>query len=613
MKFKGLIIFVGIAVLLCGCSEDVQTSSVSGGAESSDVSSSQTNEALQGETVNSDGRITFKDSAAECSGGKVSANGGTVTVSGAGSYELSGSGDGQVIIDAGKDDKVTLILNGLDLTCTSSAPIYCINADTLTVVLADGSQNIITDGESYTLTDGSDEPDAALFSKDDTVIEGGGSLVVNANYKDGIKCKDSLEINDGNISVNSADDGVIGKDSLVVSGGSLTVKSGGDGLKSTEADDEKLGYITLDGGTFNIDADGDAVNAQTELTVNGGEFTIVTGGGSAGVVHTDSGDFGGGRFDRFSADGNSPFDFDNMTDSSGSGTSSKGLKAGVAVTLNGGTFDVDTADDAFHSAALTVNGGTYTINTGDDAFHADEKLMISDGDIDIPSCYEGLEGMSIDISGGDISLVASDDGLNAAGGDNAQAWGYDPQGSDDYLIDISGGNITVNASGDGVDSNGNVTMSGGTVTVYGPTNDGNGALDYVLSFEITGGTLIASGAVGMAQAPSSSTQPCYSLNADIAANTEISVKDGAGNVVLSTVMPKSCQSVIISSPQLTAGTEYTVYAGESVIDTFTAENGVSGAAGGMGNFGGGMGNFGGGMGNFGGGMGDFGGGNRPMW
>lgn len=614
MKKKSLLMLLSLCVLLCGCeyentgSSEQENSDVSDNTsvtstESSgeDTATSSTATPSQGAATNADTKISFDGSSVNITGENAKADGSVVTITGAGVYELSGSGDGQVVIEAGKDDKVTLILNGLDLTCSTSAPIYCINADTLTVELADGSQNILTDGENYTLESGEDEPDAALFSKDDTVITGGGSLAVTANYKDGIKCKDTLEITGGNITVNSVDDGITGKDSLVISGGSITVKSGGDGLKSTEADDAQLGYITLDGGTFNIDAEGDAVQAQTLLTVNGGEYTIVTGGGSAGVQHSDSGNFGGGRFDRFSADGNSPFDFDTMTDDSGSSTSNKAFKADTSITVNNGIFSIDSADDAFHSADVTVNAGEISISTGDDAFHADNKLTVSGGNIDIPSCYEGLEGMTIDITGGTVALTALDDGLNAAGGDNAGAWGFNPEGSDDYYINITDGDITVNASGDGIDSNGSVAMSGGRVIVYGPTNSGNGALDYQMSFDLKGGTLIALGAVGMAQTPSESSQPCYSLNSDVAANTEISVKDSSGNKVLSTVTPKNCQSIIISSPELKAGTEYTVYSGENAIDSFTAENGVTGStAGGMGGPGGGMGGF--------GGHGD-----RPMW
>ncbi|MCH5324675.1 MAG: carbohydrate-binding domain-containing protein [Eubacterium sp.] len=606
MKKKRFIAVICAAALLCGCVYDTPTSDTgdsrqessavvenstngeSGGGEASSDNSSDSNDArpTQGTAVTADCTITFNGDSAQ-SGGNVDINGSTVTITEPGVYELSGSSDnGQVIVDA-KGSKVTLILNGLSLTCTDNAPIFCKKAKLFTLTLADGSQNVITDGESYNFADGEDEPDAAIFSKSDMIINGSGSLTVNASYNDAIKSKDTLEINGGNLNLNSADDGIIGKDYLKISGGSLVLDCGGDGLKSTKSDNAALGYILIDGGAFDITAGSDAVQAETDLTVNGGEFKVVTSGGSAGVVHTDNGGFGGGRFDGFSMGGDDPFDFDSMTDSSGNtANSTKAFKAGGKITVNGGTFNIDSADDAFHSVNVTVKGGTFEVATGDDAFHADEKMVISGGDINITSSYEGIEGMSIEISGGNISLVASDDGLNAAGGDNAGAWGYNPGGSDEYYINISGGNIVVNAQGDGIDSNGSVTMSGGTVIVYGPTNGGNGALDYDRSFDLTGGTLIALGAVGMAEAPSSSTQPCHSFTADVSANTEITVKDSSGNTVLSTVTPKNCRSIIISSPDLVAGSEYTVYGGDSVLTTFTAENGVTGSTGGMGGFGG---------------------------
>ncbi len=618
-RFNGFLAVICLAALMCGCTEKTASvvsgdeassaaDSVSSGQEASSQQESSSGQeasagqesadsdapASSGAAVSADCKITFSDSAVSAEGGDIKTDGAKATISRAGTYEIMGNcSDGQVIVDAGKDDKVTIILNGLDLTCKSGAPIYCINADTLTVRLADGSKNALADGGDYVLENGEDEPDAALFSKDDTVIEGGGELTVTANYKDGIKCKDTLKISGGNITVTSADDGITGKDSLEISGGSITVKSGGDGLKSTEADDETLGYITLDGGTYNIDADGDAVQAETKLTVNGGEYTVVTGGGSAEVEYTAGDDFGGGRFGNFNGGGRAPFDFDTMTDDSGNtAVSTKGFKAGASVEINGGTFNLDTADDSLHSVNVAINGGTLAISSGDDALHADDALTIKSGDINIATCYEGIEGKTIDISGGNISLTAYDDGLNAAGGDNGGMMGFGSEGSSDYYMNITSGDIVVNASGDGVDSNGDIKMSGGSLIIYGPTNSGNGALDYQMSFDLTGGTLIALGAVGMAQTPSSSTAPCIMINGDIAANSEFSVKDSDGNTVLSTVSAKSAQCAVISSPELKEGTEYTVYAGENVLSTFTAANGVTGGT--TGGFGGGGGRPGGG-------------------
>ncbi len=152
--------------------------------------------------------------------------------------------------------------------------------------------------------------------------------------------------------------------------------------------------------------------------------------------------------------------------------SAKGLKAGTAVLISGGVFELDASDDAVHSnGTMDISGGNFTISTGDDGFHSDGALSISAGTIQIHTSYEGIEGLSIAISGGDLTVSASDDGLNAAGGSDG-SMGFDrdffAEGSDsDCFIRISGGTLTIAAQGDGIDSNGALYLEGGTVYISG--------------------------------------------------------------------------------------------------------------------------------------------------
>lgn len=140
----------------------------------------------------------------------------------------------------------------------------------------------------------------------------------------------------------------------------------------------------------------------------------------------------------------------------------KGLKAAGSIRITGGSFSIDSADDAVHSnASITINGGTFEIATGDDGVHADETLTVTDGTIDISVSYEGLEALDVCIEGGDISLVADDDGLNAAGGTDSSGTSGGSSSSNGS-ISISGGNLHITASGDGIDANGSLTISGGT-------------------------------------------------------------------------------------------------------------------------------------------------------
>lgn len=187
-----------------------------------------------------------------------------------------------------------------------------------------------------------------------------------------------------------------------------------------------------------------------------------------------------------------------------------------------------------------------------------------------------------------ISITSSDDGLNAAGGNdstnNTGSFGprndhFNPKDdnlsdSNNYQIIINGGTLTVDAGGDGIDSNGNIFFRGGTITVNGPTNSGNGALDYGdrnCVCEISGGTLIAAGAQGMDAAPTSgSSQPVVNvrLSNSMPALTYVVLKDSSNNTVMTARPTKTFQSVIMSCEDLSLGSTYTVYYGES-IDSLT--------------------------------------------
>jgi hypothetical protein len=241
----------------------------------------------------------------------------------------------------------------------------------------------------------------------------------------------------------------------------------------------------------------------------------------------------------------------------------------MAVSILGGTLSIDSADDAIHTDGdVTVSGGMLTLKSGDDGIHADASLTISGGSVTVSDSYEGLEAADIVIEGGEISVRASDDGLNAAGGSdgsNGGGWfGGDPFASQDASITISGGTLTVNSDGDGIDSNGDLTVSGGTIFVSGPTNSGNGALDYNGSGVITGGTLIAAGASGMAENFSNGSTQCSVLvnfSSTVSAGSEICVYDSDGTLIASYTPEKNYQCAVISAPKLAVGETCTVTAG----------------------------------------------------
>ncbi|HTG71911.1 MAG TPA: carbohydrate-binding domain-containing protein [Candidatus Udaeobacter sp.] len=479
-----------------------------------------------------------------------------------GVYVVSGKlDDGQIMIDVENKGTVKLVLNGAEIHNSEDAAIYVKQADKTILTLQDGTQNIVSDGESYANT-GEDDPSAAIFSKDALTINGTGSLTVKGNYNDGIAGKDALIIIGGNITIHSADDGLVGRDMLAVKEGTFTIEAAGDGIKSTNDTDTSKGLIVLEGGTFDIKAGSDGVQAETSLFISGGQYNIVTGGGSAnGSIKAEDnrrGAFGGRE--------------DNAVEASEDteSQSAKGLKASSDITIGGGSFKIDSSDDAIHSNnSMTLAAEKLSITAGDDGIHADSSITITDGAVTIDKSYEGIESKLITISGGEIHVVSSDDGINIGGGNDGSSVNGRPgqntlSSSGDSALYINGGYVAVDAAGDGLDSNGSIYMTEGTVIVNGPTANNNGALDYDGVFEISGGLLIAAGSAGMAEAPSEqSTQNSILMQYSAAqqAGSLISLQDSSGKTIATFAPKKEYQAVVISSPKLNKDSTYTLYSG----------------------------------------------------
>lgn len=392
---------------------------------------------------------------------KASYKNGILTISSACTYVIKGSLTGQIVVDAGKEDKIHIVFNGVNITSKDGPAVWVKQTEKLILTLADGTFNTLTDSTTYSTQDEDGEPDATLYSKEDLSINGKGSLTVNGNYGTAIRSKDSLIIASGNITLKAKNHGLNGKDE-----------------------------VGIFGGTFNINATEDAIHSKTQVY---------------------------------------------------------------------------------------IKNGTFTINAGDDGIHADSALQILGGNIDIQKSYEGLEAANITVSGGNIKVKASDDGINAAGGNDGSASATQAKGGSfatnaGYFIKISGGTLNINADGDGLDANGSLYISGGTTTVSGPTNAGNGPLDYDQEGLISGGTLIAAGSSGMAQAPQeASTQASVMIyfSATQAANSSVSLVDSAGKTVLSYTSPKAYQSVVFSSPSIKKGDTYTLVSGGKTLAKIT--------------------------------------------
>ena len=480
--------------------------------------------------------ITLSGSTAQSNGSGVSINNATVTISKEGCYLINGElEDGQIIVDAGDSDKVQLLLDKASIHCSTGSAILVRNADKVKVTLAADSENELSDGTEYQTDD--DNPDAALFSKDDLVINGIGSLTVQGNYKHGIAGNDDLVITGGRLTVNSLSHALRGKDSVAILDGTFVLTSQKDGIQASNTEDSTKGWVQIDGGNFTIQSSGDGIQAETNLSIYDGSFTITSGGGAVnGADHTENrgGGFGrpgGNRPDSAngqtspempsqpaeggqtpsempsqpaegeqSSSGNEsdyselifdPDDFDDTsTDDSDTTVSTKGIKAGNALLIQQGTFVIDSADDAIHSNySVTIDGGSFQLSSGDDGIHAEAYLNINGGTTTIAESYEGLEAAQIHISGGTTQVSSSDDGLNATGGSSFEL-------VDGLLVlkDISSSDTEQTFGGRGgmfeVEDNCDITISGGNLTVT--TSNGDG-IDSNGSLNVSGGTVLVFG------------------------------------------------------------------------------------------------------------------------
>ena len=565
----------------------VETDTIIETAEGSDTSSDQVNisntlvadydsddlntENLSGETT----AILLEGDNIVLQGSGAEVNGSVLTITAGGTYELSGSlADGQIVVDSADEETVHLILNGVDITSSSSAPIYILSAEKTVLTLAEGTINTLTDGSSYQLSE-EDEPNATIFSKDDLTINGKGSLAVYGNYNHGIVSKDNLKIVSGTITVQAVNDGIKGRDSITILNPIIEIIAGGDGMQSNNEEDPEKGTIQIEGGIISITAGLDGIQAETTLGVSGGEITITAGGGSAnGPAHWE----GMNRNNDFGA---------LATDTT---ESTKGLKAGVLVTITGGYFQIDAADDTIHSNdTVIISGGEFQLSSGDDGVHADSLLDISGGDLVLDQSYEGIESAEIRISSGNLHLMASDDGINGStgGGESGMPGmgGMGGFGGGDSSLVISGGYTYVDAGGDGIDVNGSIAMSDGIVLVNGPTNSGNGPLDYLGEFNISGGILVAVGSAGMAQAPSQSSSQyslIYIFDSYLMAGIAFHLESASGEPILTFVPSKEYQAVVISSPDLMGGETYRLSVGGTasgnLVDGFATDGAYSGGS-----------------------------------
>ena len=516
--------------------------------------------------------LTFSNTAINetVSGKGYGISGTTLTITAAGVYHIKGNcSEGSIVVNKGLND-VVLVLDGLSLTSANTAPVVVKKESSVTIHL-DGTSTLTDNEDASTKDTNEDFEGAAIKVKSGSTVTfcGDGTLNVNGNAYNGIKgAAESTQIyNGGTFRVNAANNGIAGDGSLVFNAGSFTVDADNDGIKSVpDADDTaSVGSVTINNGTFNITADGDAIQADSLLQINNGSFTLKTMNG-----YKDS-----------------SFDENTM--------SCKGLKASGdrdnithQLNITGGTFAINTVDDAIHSDdTADITGGKFTIYTGDDGVHADTQLdlgtsggLIRDPEFYINASYEGLESGVVNMYSGKYYVVASDDGINAAGGSSngsdpgagggnsfkpgGQPGGRPGQGgqggqsgqggtSSNYSLNIFGGSVYVNALGDGLDSNGALNLTGGDVTVFSMASGGdNSPLDCDGTITLNGATVFAAGTNPMNENPSTSTsQSYYKQSNSLSAGTVVTVKNGSTTLYSDTLL-RNINYLLYSTPNVSS-------------------------------------------------------------
>ncbi|MDO4282148.1 MAG: carbohydrate-binding domain-containing protein [Clostridia bacterium] len=504
----------------------------------------------------------------------VNVNGNMATIKSSGIYILTGHLAGSINIET--EEIVRLIFKNVTIESTDGPAIYVKNADKVIITLDENTNNSLKDSLTYSDLEAS----ATIYAKDDLTFNGYGSLNIEGIYQDGIVSKDDLKIISGTYTVTAMNNGIKGKDSIKIKDGNIAIEAQNDCIKSTNSVETEKGYIEIENGTLNLTSEHDGIQAENYILIENGNINILSGGGSENStkIGTTTDIFVRGKFIN---PRNSNFQNEDTTEDTGS---YKGIKAQKSISIKSGEININSADDSIHSnGTIEITNPNIKIESGDDGIHADDTVTIHGGKIDITKSYEGIEANNITINNGEFNIVSSDDGINVAGGnDSSSTMGRPGQNNfsnnSNIKLEINGGKIYINASGDGLDSNGAIYINDGIIYVDGPSDGGNGALDYENELVMNGGEMIAVGSSQMAQCISNtSTVNCLNLNISSTQNakSKFSIIDSNNNEIISYTPSKSYQSVVFASSKLETGKTYTININDNQYSTFTVSSIIS--------------------------------------
>lgn len=510
---------------------------------------------------------------------------------------------GTEVMTASCDSELVTVESAGD-TVTVTANDGAVGIAKVTVNALEGFENTLSDSELNNAdlygdtSDGGDGTNAAYAESAvikgkvsaNITLTGKGVLNLNCATKNAIKLGTSgvLTVESLTLNIVSANRGISCDNIININSGSINITASGDGI-STDPDavsveDGTAAQIYINGGSITINAGGDGIQSAQDITITDGSFDITTGTGYDDESFNSDTDSRKGIKASFSSDEDA--DTEDSTNS---------------ITVSGGSFVLNTADDSINSDSyICITGGNFEIKTGDDGIHADTTLDVGQNDADnslininILTCYEGLEAGTVNIYSGNISVVSSDDGINAAGGSDENqgpaGGGFNPGGgrpgqggpggnpggnggsapgqggSSDYTINIYGGEIFVNAEGDGLDSNGDLNLLGGSLVIWGMKAGGdNEPLDCDGTLTIDGATVFGAGSSAMTTVPRNS-QGYITSRASAASGKTVNILQN-GETVFKIKVVKNINYVIYSSPDVTDASEWSIVIDDSSLE-----------------------------------------------
>lgn len=618
-------VILTMCLMTAGCARNSTSTTTASGGETtitSDITKEDTDVTHADDAENYRVSITGDFTVTSDTSDGVTQSGSVYTITKAGEYTVAGLlSEGQLIVDAGDENEVTIVLNGTSITCSSGSPIYVKNASEVKIKSEENSFNEVIDNRAEATEDSSDDAgNAAIYATCDLKLVGKGALVVTANYNNGIQSKDDLSIKNVIVKVTAVNNAFKGNDAVdIESGNIIAISAKGDGIKTSNSSlsnkGNQKGIVTITGGNIDIYAACDGIDASYGVDISGdGNLNIYTdtyseyseevtssgssSGTSAGHVSSGNktasantvsyvaasdtitnapGGFGGGNMGGMDGQngGNAP----DMNGGSG-GNKAGGDRPGMPGDFNesGNSSGQSYSTKGIKAESeISISGFTINICSTDDGIHANSDSGVLE---------TGEDGKgTIVINGGSITISSGDDGINACTGD----------GKTSPIVNVTAGYIDITtASGDtdGIDSNGNYVQTGGFVLVKGGSSSGNvsGSIDVDGTVTITGGTCVALG--GVCKTPVNSAN-AYVLSSVSFSSGSYSLKNSSGKEVISFTVDGTFGNGWICSDTLVTGTSYTLYRGSDSIADWTQESGTMGASG-TGSFGGGkMGGFGG--------------------